>query len=146
MVRRVVLGGGVPLVGPQEELRGPSGYTPRGFTSSPKREAKWGFLGFITKNKQTNEPERSKIEKNIRDTILACRFFDFWDSGQTDSESFFLLTNWLMSMGCRLWDSMADPPGWVRSVYSVGLQCSCAALHLRASKCQQSILTMRWAP
>ena len=32
--RRVVLSGGVPLVGPQEELRGPSGYTPRGFTSS----------------------------------------------------------------------------------------------------------------
>jgi len=32
MVRKVVLGGGVPLVGPQEELRGPSGYTPRGFS------------------------------------------------------------------------------------------------------------------
>jgi len=27
----VVLGGGVPLAGPQEELRDPSGYTPRGF-------------------------------------------------------------------------------------------------------------------
>jgi len=40
LVRRVVLGCGVPLVGPQEELRGLSGYTPRGFTSSPKREAK----------------------------------------------------------------------------------------------------------
>jgi len=58
MVRRVVLGGGVPLVGPQEELgpqeeRDPSGYTPRGFTSSPKQEAKYGFSGFITKNKQT---------------------------------------------------------------------------------------------
>jgi len=35
----VVLGGGVTLVGLQEELRGPSGYTPRGFTS-PEREAK----------------------------------------------------------------------------------------------------------
>jgi len=40
MTSRVVLGGGVPLVGPQEELRGPSENTPRGFTSSPKREAK----------------------------------------------------------------------------------------------------------
>ena len=30
----------IPLVGTQEELRGPSGYTPRGFTSTPEREAK----------------------------------------------------------------------------------------------------------
>ena len=28
------------LVGPQEEQRGPSGYTPRGYSSSPGREAK----------------------------------------------------------------------------------------------------------
>jgi len=40
LARRVVLGGGVPLVGLQEELRGPSVYTPRGFTSSPGWEAK----------------------------------------------------------------------------------------------------------
>ena len=42
MVHRAVLVSGVPLVGPQEELRGPltSGFTPRGFTSSPKREVK----------------------------------------------------------------------------------------------------------
>jgi len=40
-------GGGVPLVGPQEELRGPSGYTPRGFISSPGQEAKKEFSGFI---------------------------------------------------------------------------------------------------
>jgi len=40
MVRRVILGGGVPLVGPQEELHYPSGQTPRGFTSSPGREVK----------------------------------------------------------------------------------------------------------
>ena len=32
MVRRVVLGGGVPLVGPQEELRGLSGYSARGLS------------------------------------------------------------------------------------------------------------------
>jgi len=39
----MVLGGRVPLVGPQEELRGPNKYTPRGFTLSPQREAKYGF-------------------------------------------------------------------------------------------------------
>jgi len=36
----VVLGSGVPLVGTQEELRGPNGYTPRGFISRPRQEAK----------------------------------------------------------------------------------------------------------
>jgi len=51
----VVVGGGIPLVGPQEELRGPSGYTPRGFTSSPGREAKEGFSGFIITKKQTKK-------------------------------------------------------------------------------------------
>jgi len=40
LARRVFPGGGVPLVGPQEKLRGPSGHTPKGFTSSPGREAK----------------------------------------------------------------------------------------------------------
>jgi len=35
-VRRVILGGGVRLVGPQEELHYPSGYTPRGFTFEPR--------------------------------------------------------------------------------------------------------------
>jgi len=40
---RLVLRSGVPLVGPQEEPCSPSGYTPRGFTSSPRREAKEGF-------------------------------------------------------------------------------------------------------
>ena len=40
LARRVVLGGRVPLVGPQEELRGPSGHTPKGFTLIPGREAK----------------------------------------------------------------------------------------------------------
>jgi len=34
LARRASLVGGVPFVGPQEELRGPSGYTPRGLTSS----------------------------------------------------------------------------------------------------------------
>jgi len=48
------------LVGPQEELRGPSGYSPRWFTSSPRREAKYfkDFSGFMTKNKQTNKQEK----------------------------------------------------------------------------------------
>jgi len=61
----VFLGGGVPLVGPQEELRDPSGYTPRSFTSSPEREAKKGFQGFIPTNKQTDDAsERSHIRIN----------------------------------------------------------------------------------
>jgi len=47
----VFLSGGVPSVELQEELRGPSGYTPRGFASNPKTEAKLGFLGFIQTNK-----------------------------------------------------------------------------------------------
>jgi len=55
MVSRVVLGCGVPLVGLQEEIRGPSGYTPRGFASSLKREAKQGFSGVITKNKKNEQ-------------------------------------------------------------------------------------------
>ena len=40
LARRVSQGGGVPLVGLQKELRSPSAYTPRSFTSSPGREAK----------------------------------------------------------------------------------------------------------
>ena len=63
----MVLIGGVPLVGPQEELRGLSAYTPRelrgpsGYTPStsrPGQEAKWGFSGFI-KKKKTN-PTRDR--------------------------------------------------------------------------------------
>jgi len=60
MVCRVVVGGGVPLVGPQEELRGPSGYTSRRFTSKPRRELKWGFSGFIKTNKQTKQTKQTK--------------------------------------------------------------------------------------
>jgi len=55
LARRVVLGGGVPLVGPQKELHGSSEYTPSGFASSPEREVKKGFSGFITTNKQTKK-------------------------------------------------------------------------------------------
>jgi len=56
-----VLDGGVPLVGPQEELCYPSGYTPRGFTSSPGREVKKGLSGFMTTNKQTNKNKKWKL-------------------------------------------------------------------------------------
>ena len=41
------MGGVVPLVGPQEELRYSSGYTPWGFNSSPGRKAEQGFSGFM---------------------------------------------------------------------------------------------------
>ena len=54
-------GDGVPLVGPQEELHSPSGYTPRGFTSLPGREAKYGFPGFIRTNKQVSVLPRLKL-------------------------------------------------------------------------------------
>ena len=49
---------GVPLVGPQEEPRGPSGYTPRGFTSSQERGRRskdFQVLYQQTNNKQTNK-------------------------------------------------------------------------------------------
>jgi len=52
-------GGGVPLVGLQEELHGPSGYT--GFTSSPDLEAKEGFSGFVTTNKKRRKKATSIV-------------------------------------------------------------------------------------
>jgi len=59
----VFLGGGVPLVGPQEELRGPSGYTPRGFTFNPETEAKYGFSVFIPTKKKRKEGKKEKLER-----------------------------------------------------------------------------------
>ena len=64
MVRRVVLGGGVPLVGPQKELRGPSVYTPRGFTSSLKQETNQGVSGFITEKSKTNKMRKRVANRN----------------------------------------------------------------------------------
>jgi len=49
----VVLGGVVPLVGPQEELRGLSGYSPRGLTSSTRWGRSKDFWGSYYK--QTNQ-------------------------------------------------------------------------------------------
>jgi len=43
MARRVVLGGGVPLVRPQEELRGPNGYTARGLVRAQGRRQSADF-------------------------------------------------------------------------------------------------------
>jgi hypothetical protein len=40
------------LVGPQEELRGPSGYTPRGFYFEPRAGGKERIFGLYN-NKQT---------------------------------------------------------------------------------------------
>jgi len=64
MVRRVVLGSGVPLVGPQEELRYLSAYTTRGFPSSPGWEAKYGISGFIPTNKQTNKTKKKDSDSS----------------------------------------------------------------------------------
>jgi len=68
LARKVPLGGGVPLAGPQEELSGPSGYTPRGFASSPGREARQKKSSFITTNKQTNkQTSDSKVSQKLID-------------------------------------------------------------------------------
>ena len=51
----MVLGGGVPWVGPQEELRGPSGYTPnQGFYFEPKVGVEVRIFE-VYSNKQTNK-------------------------------------------------------------------------------------------
>ena len=70
MVRRVVLGGGVPLVGPQEELRGPSVYAPRGFTSRGGEVRI--FVIFYDKqiNKQTNKRSSSGHNHWVRSPPL----------------------------------------------------------------------------
>ena len=70
--RSQVLGGGVPLVGPQEELRGPSGYTPRdpSFISS-LAGGKVGIFEFYN-NKQMNKQTTTKKPRASsvsRDTI-----------------------------------------------------------------------------
>jgi len=56
-VRKVVLGGGVPLVGPQEKLRGPSQHTPRGVYFETKTGGEAKFSSFYEK-KQTNKQTR----------------------------------------------------------------------------------------
>jgi len=60
----VVLGGGVPLVGPQEELRGPSGYTPRVLLKAQGGRRSKDFRGLYQQTiKQTN--------KQVHDVILS---------------------------------------------------------------------------
>ena len=61
----MVPGGGVPLVGPQKELHGSSAYTPRGLASSPEREVKKGFSGFITTNKPTKKKGKKQGTKIV---------------------------------------------------------------------------------
>ena len=96
MVSRVVLVVGVPLVGLQEELRGPSRYTPRGFTSGPKREA----IGFYNKKQKTKQTKQSK--QRLGHTIFGPSLYPF---------------NWRIVKGCpRCWHGHACPkvvPGYV---------------------------------
>ena len=54
------MGGGVPLVGPQEELRGLAGYTPTYFES--KAEGKVKHFAFYN-NKQTNKQTQRTCDK-----------------------------------------------------------------------------------
>ena len=95
MVRRVVLGGGVPLVGPQEELSGPSGYTPRGFTSSPKGRRSKDFWGLQQKtNKQTNQTDlKSKKTFVTRFWPVGFSTSEIPDK-QTPSRFFYWPTDW----------------------------------------------------
>jgi len=62
LASRVVLGVGEALVGPQVELLGPSGYTPRGFTSNPTAGGEVKIFGFYDKqkNKQKGKRETKK--------------------------------------------------------------------------------------
>jgi len=63
LARRVVLGGGVPLVRPQEELLGPRGYTSReGFYFEPRAGGKLRIFGLYN-NKQTNKQTKQKQGK-----------------------------------------------------------------------------------
>ena len=57
------LGGGVPLIEPQEELRSPSGYTPRGFLE-PRVGGEVRIFGFYN-NKQKNERMKRRYKPNI---------------------------------------------------------------------------------
>jgi len=59
--KRVILGGGVPLLGPQGELCGPSGYTPRGFTCSTERENKRFWVLITTKKKKGEKGDVIRI-------------------------------------------------------------------------------------
>jgi len=70
MDRSVVLDGGVPLAGPQEELRGPGGCTPRGFTSNPKQAAKLGFSGFIAKKKQKRKKSQNQTKQIMTIVVI----------------------------------------------------------------------------
>ena len=59
-IARMVLGVAVPLVGPQEQLRGPSAYTPRGLSSNPRRKAK--IFGFYN-NKKKGKKKQKRVKE-----------------------------------------------------------------------------------
>jgi hypothetical protein len=73
MVRRVVLGGGAPLVGPQEELRSPGlrGYTPRGFIRAQDGKRRKDFR--VYNNKKTN-----KKTKKQNKVVVICGVLAVW--------------------------------------------------------------------
>jgi len=63
LLLKMCLGGGVPLIGPQEELRSPSGYTPRGFLE-PRVGGEVRIFGLYN-NKQKNERMKRRYKPNI---------------------------------------------------------------------------------
>ena len=98
----MVLCGGVPLVGPQEELRGLSGYTPREFTSSRRREEKKGFRGL---QQQTNLKSETQVEKEKVHSSSAARCGGTWDLDPVDFflRDFFYWIFFVWGIGpCRL--------------------------------------------
>ena len=90
LTRRVSSSGGVPLVGPQKDLRGPSGYTPRGLTRAQDRRRNKNF-GFY-KNKQIN-----KKTFDERDTEHPQRV-PWWKSTTTGAQ---ILKNLIVSDSVR---------------------------------------------
>jgi len=65
----VVLGGGVPLVRPQEELRYPSGDTPRGFAPSPGPEAKSQLKDFWILYQKIKQQKKEKKDEKKRSNL-----------------------------------------------------------------------------
>jgi len=84
--------GGEPLVGPQEELRGPSRYSPtrRGFIASPRWEANSGgnkrTLGRPKVNSLINEIIDSLIERRRFWPVIRGKYFFTALTGQSTHE------------------------------------------------------------
>jgi len=102
----VFLGGGVPSVEPQEELRGPSGFYFEGFYFEPKDGGEVRIFGVYT-NKQT----KNKINKQTK----FVEFFGFYSKINKDCVAVRHLGNWDCSKKStknklvnRSWDKQSE--------------------------------------